>query len=270
VGTVVHVESMAAEGLDSAVAVVVDRTPFHPVDHTWPDQPSDSGTLEGGSVTSCSMGAFGPDGPLVGNEIPVKRGEPGWTWCVVHHTQSQARLGDRVRLEVSQLRRLRLSAAHTGCHVAALAMNQAAASFWRKEVRADGLGSPDLDQLAMESSVMDEVGSVDEYRFGKSLRERGFDAEGFLDALDDVVTQVRDTIAGWVAADGRVWVDDGGDRRLTAPRRWTGEFPEGKATMPCGGTHLSLLADLGAVTVDHEPWPDGSGLTVKVRPVACL
>ncbi len=27
------------------LGLIVDTTPFHPVDHTWPDQPGDSGTV---------------------------------------------------------------------------------------------------------------------------------------------------------------------------------------------------------------------------------
>lgn len=270
VGTVLHVEPMAAESLDSWVAVVVDRTPFHPVDHTWPDQPGDSGTLAGLPVVTSTMGAFGPDGLVVGDQLAVKRGEPGWTWCVVHHTNAGVGVGDRVNLEVDSQRRAKLSAAHTGCHIAALAMNRAAAPFWRKEVRRDGLGSPDLDQLAMQSSTMDEAGSVDVYRFGKSLRKKGFDAAGFLGSLDEVVPEVRKTISEWVATDGRIWVDDGGDRRITAVRNWSCQFPEGLVTMACGGTHLPFLATLRDVKIAYQPEGDGSGLTVRVRPQGCL
>jgi alanyl-tRNA synthetase len=86
--TVVTFPSGAVQG-DGVVThvgdvVVVDRTPFHPVDHTWPDQPGDSGRIigaDGASVTveEAVMAAISDDGALaVGVEIPVKRGaSPG-------------------------------------------------------------------------------------------------------------------------------------------------------------------------------------------------
>ena len=30
---------------EAGAVVIVDATPFHPVDHTWPDQPGDAGAI---------------------------------------------------------------------------------------------------------------------------------------------------------------------------------------------------------------------------------
>ena len=173
-------------------------------------------------------------------------------------------------LEVDAGRRRELSAAHTACHLAALAMNEATAHLWRKEARLDSLGRPDLDQLAMESSVMDAEGSTDVYRFGKSLRKRGFDPAGFADQVDEVVARVQSTLQEWIASAAVVVVADDGDRRVTAPRRWTCALPEGQAEMPCGGTHVP---DLSALGLGRGRLPAGSGrrraasgLTVRTTP----
>ena len=48
--------------LPAGFGVITDRTCFHPVDPTWPDQPSDTGTLNGSPVTTCLVGAIGADG----------------------------------------------------------------------------------------------------------------------------------------------------------------------------------------------------------------
>ena len=40
------VVTRVADDADGTV-VVVDATPFHPVDHTWPDQPGDTGAISG-------------------------------------------------------------------------------------------------------------------------------------------------------------------------------------------------------------------------------
>lgn len=261
-GHVVHTVDLGTSG----PLVVVDETPFHPVDHTWPDQPGDTGRCDDQTVVDTVMAASGPDGVLlVGAEIPVKRGEPGWTWHVAHRLAEPAvlpRVGAEVELTVDAARRRALSAAHTACHLAALAMNDASAELWRKEVRLDSLGRPDLDQLAMESSVMDTEGSTDVYRFGKSLRKRGFDPTGLADQLDEIVARVSGTLQEWIASAAVVVVADAGDRRITAPRRWTCVLPDGLAEMPCGGTHLPDLSALAAVEVDYQLAQDGAGLPV--------
>jgi alanyl-tRNA synthetase len=145
-------------------------------------------------------------------------------------------------------------------------MNRATARLWRKEVRLDSLGSPDLDQLAMDSSVMDEGGSTDVYRFGKSLRKRGFDSAGFADQIQEIVADVHSQLEGWIASGASVVVADGGDARVTALRRWTCFLPEGLAEIPCGGTHVADLGVLGSVRVDYGLSPDGTGLTVRTTP----
>ncbi|MEO8106183.1 MAG: metal-dependent hydrolase [Actinomycetes bacterium] len=250
--------------------VVVDRTPFHPVDHTWPDQPGDIGTCADGAVADTLMAAAGPDrGLLVGSDIPVKRGEPGWSWFVAHRlaeASTAPEVGAEVLLKVDGERRRALSAAHTACHLSALAMNQAAATFWRKDVRTDSLGSPDLDQLAMVSSVMDVQGSSDVYRFGKSLRKRGFDPVSFAGALGTVVDEVETQLAAWLGTRAPVVIADDGDLRVTARRRWTCSLPEGLAQIACGGTHVPSLAALGCVQVDYRLASDGAGLTVRTTP----
>lgn len=250
--------------------VVVDTTPFHPVDHTWPDQPGDTGWIDDQTVINTVMAASGPGSDLlVAAEIPVRRGEPGWTWHVAHTLTRDAVLpevGTEVDLTVHAERRRALSAAHTACHLAALAMNRATAHLWRKEVRLDSLGHPDLDQLAMESSVMDESGSTDRYRFGKSLRKRGFDSAGFAEQTPEIVAGVHARLQVWIASKAPVVVADSGDQRVTAPRRWTCALPEGLAEIACGGTHIPDLGALSAVEVDYQLTSDGTGLTVRTTP----
>src|SRR5205809_2236454 len=69
---------------DSAgTGVIVDTTPFHPLDHSWPDQPGDTGVLAADgvehAVTDCLTGGVGPDGEFaVGTDIPVRRGDETW------------------------------------------------------------------------------------------------------------------------------------------------------------------------------------------------
>ncbi len=89
--------------------------------------------------------------------------------------------GDTVTVEVDATYRAALSAGHTACHLASLALNAALAGAWTKEPRLDSLGSPDFDGAANETSTILEHGARDTYRVGKSVRKAGFDPA----ALDD-------------------------------------------------------------------------------------
>ncbi|MER7213461.1 metal-dependent hydrolase [Streptosporangium sp. NPDC000239] len=242
---------------------VVAETPFHPLDHTWPDQPADRGTIAGIAVTDCVTGAVadGEQRIHLGEDIPVRRGSSGWSWLVVHVTREPVPDGE-VELAVDAEYRHALSTGHTACHLAALALNAALADRWRKEISADGLGNPDFDQTAIASSRILPGGSLDVYRLGKSLRRKGFVTEGLQESLPEITGKVCDTLKEWVAADAEVRIESPG-RELTARRTWRCGLPEGEVTIPCGGTHLPSTSRLGAVTVSFELSQDGTELTMR-------
>ncbi|WP_337003547.1 MULTISPECIES: hypothetical protein [unclassified Microbacterium] len=251
-GTVLRIES-APEG----TVVVVDATPFHPVDHTWPDQPGDAGTLstdgESLEVSEALMAAVSDEGEFaVGSAIPVKRGADGWTWLVGHRVVGDApagvSAGATVQLSVDVARRAGLSRGHTACHLASLALDLALADLWRKDPGEDALGNPDFEGRANQSSRIHEDGAVDEYRLGKSLRRAGFDTETFAATLAERQGRINTQLAAWVAsaAPSRIATDG---PTIVDRRRWHCELPEGEAVILCGGTHVSSLAEFAAITV---------------------
>ncbi|MFJ4794779.1 alanyl-tRNA editing protein [Kitasatospora purpeofusca] len=272
---------LAVHPLDGGrYAVVTGATPFHPLDHTWPDQPADLGTLTVDgvelAVVDCLTGAVGPDGGqvLVGADIPVRRGDEEWSWLVLHVLAADPGdiVGRSAALAVDAGRRGALSASHSGCHLLALALNEALAPRWRKDPgRTDAFGHPDFDSLAMASSVMDTEASTDTYRLGKSLRKKGFTAEAteefpaLADALPELTEAVNRRLAGWVAADAAVRIDVPGPE-LTARREWNCELPEGAARIFCGGTHLHHLGELAELCTELRLSEDGSELVAVTRP----
>ncbi|MEV4168862.1 metal-dependent hydrolase [Nonomuraea sp. NPDC049709] len=245
--------------------LVAAETPFHPLDHTWPDQPADRGTIGGLPVVDCVTGAQSTTGPtagevFLGESIPVRRGTEGWEWLVVHVTEAPLPVGAEVDLEVDPAFRAALCYGHTACHLAALALNAALADHWRKEARPDALGSPDFDQAAITSSRIVPHGSVDVYRLGKSLRKKGFSGEDLDPAK--VARRVNDRLAAWVAADAPVRLDVPGPG-LTARRTWHCSLPEGEASIPCGGTHVGHTAELAGVAVELQLSPEDATLTMR-------
>lgn len=255
---------------DDDLLVVTDRTPFHPVDPTWPDQGPDRGTITGAAggavVLDCTVGATDGEALYVGTDIPVRRGETGWAFVVVHRLPPGGLVldgGAQVTLTVDAAHRAALSAGHTGCHLAALALNAALAARWRKTPpRADSLGHPDFDQSAIVSSRIEPFGSVDEYRLGRSLRRGGFEPAGLAADLPALADRLNAALAGWVGGGGTVRVEVHGPG-LTDRREWVCELPDGTARMPCGGTHLGSLADLDGVRVALALDESGQQLTMR-------
>lgn len=250
--TVSRVESTAIGDV-----VVVDATPFHPVDHTWPDQPGDSGEIsfEGASVRvgEAVMAAVSDEGDFaVGAEIPVKRGAEGWTWLVGHVIDGEAPNwlveGVRVELSVDSSRRAGLSRGHTACHVASLALDLALTDLWRKDPGADALGNPDFEGRANQSSRIHMDGAVDEYRLGKSLRRAGFDTETLAATLEEREPSINERLAHWVASGAVSRVVTEGPT-IVDRRSWHCELPEGTAEILCGGTHAASLAEFVSISV---------------------
>jgi alanyl-tRNA synthetase len=247
---------LATLPLAAGLGVVLDRTAFHPVDARWPDQPADRGTLTIGGTThpvlDAVVGACEGGEILVGADIPVRTGAEGWTFLVVHVLAADVpvEVGDTAEIAVDVGYRHGLSAGHTACHLASYALDAALAHAWTKEVPLDTLGAPGFDALACESSRIDEYQSVDIYRVGKSLRRKGFDPVA-LEDLEGVAGHANALLAEWVGSGAAIRIErdaDGlGDRRL-----WVCELPGRDAVEPCGGTHLTSLSELAAVTVALE------------------
>ena len=251
---------LRVENVDGVAVVVVQETPFHPVDHTWPDQPGDTGAIARGTDSArlgeAVMAAVSTDGTFaVGQDIPVKRGTDGWTWLVAHPLEDSIPAwlveGAEVELSVDAERRAGLSRGHTACHLASLALDLAVADLWRKDPGADALGTPDFEGRANQSSRIHENGAVDEYRLGKSLRRAGFDTETFAATVADREAAINARLATWVAsgADSRVDVEG---PTIVDRRSWHCALPEGDAVIPCGGTHATSLAEFASIRVSLD------------------
>lgn len=261
---VVHVVDL----VDGRRGVVLESTPFHPVDTAWPDQPADTGVLrlpDGGEirVAATVTGGVHEGDLVVGPDVPVRMGTEGWTFVVVHVVDGPApAVGTIVRTHVDAGRREALSAGHTACHLASLALDAALAGAWTKDVPTDAAGHPAFDMLAIQSSRITPDGSTDVYRVGKSLRRKGFDPTA-LEDLRAVEARANGALSAWAGTPGAIGIHRE-DRTLPGRRTWRCELPEGVVELPCGGTHLTSLAEIEAITVALEASeaPGGIQLTM--------
>ena len=249
--TVLYTETLP----DGRLAVLLDSTPVHPVDAGWPDQGADRATLttpDGTEVPveDCVVGAADGSALFLGRDIPVRKGTDGWAFFAVHVLPAGSLLaeGSQVQLRVDSRYREALSAGHTACHLASLALNRQLAGAWKKDVQPDAAGNPDFDALAIETSTIVESGSRDVYRLGKSLRRKGFLPEALLADPAAVEAGVNATLAEWVASGAKVRIERESEL-LTGMRRWVCDLPGGTVSIPCGGTHLASLADITGITV---------------------
>ena len=258
-----------ADAGEGRTAVILDETAFHPIDTAWPDQPADRGTLRIGdaeyAVVDAVVGAspddaIPEDGLRLGADVPVRTGTEGWTFVVAHIVEDAATVavGDTADATVDTASRSALSAGHTACHLAALALDAALAGAWRKDAPTDTLGAPAFDALAIQESRILADGSRDVYRIGKSLRRKGFDPEALTD-LAALAARVDAQLAEWIAAGGAVRIERDGDE-LADRRTWVCELPGAVARIPCGGTHVASLHELAAVTVSFAATPVEGGV----------
>ncbi len=254
--TVVYVAPDPRHEAGQQLLVITDVTPFHPLDPLWPDQPADHGMLLAGGrgypVHDTLTVARRSDRPLmVDDAVDARRDEPDVTFLVAHvvdaMTTPHPAVGEQVALAVDGVRRLRLSAAHTACHLLAYALNEATHTLWRKPAATDSRGNHDFDEVTCVHTQHDVDGSTDRYRLGKSLRKRGFDSGRFLDELPAIIDRVNATLAEWIASDASVRVECAGST-LTSRRQWICETPNGIAAMPCGGTHVQRLSEIESMT----------------------
>ena len=266
-GTVLHVEPLP----DGRSAVLLDTTAFHPVDTAWPDQPADRGTLttpQGSQpIVDARTGGISEGRLHLGTELPVRTGTDGWTFVVAHVVEGEPpAIGDSARVDVDADYRSSLSAGHTACHLAALALDGALAGAWSKPAPIDALGNPAFDALAIQQSRIHPNRSVDIYRIGKSLRRKGF-VPAALDELESVADRANARLARWVSAGGHVRIERDDDR-LSSRRTWVCDLPEGRTDIPCGGTHLHDLSELSGVTVVLTTRQTDGGLELTMETVA--
>lgn len=253
--------------------ICVKQTPFHPVSPWWPDQPGDKGfiTINGNDypVNHCVTIAIDScQKAYIGKNIPVKHNEVGWFFLVGHVVSDRnglltnAWVGKETILSIDKQFRYALSMAHSACHLAALALNKISADFWRKEVRKDSLGNPDIDAITIYRSEIKPYVTQDIYRLSKSSRKKGLNTEAIFCQANDIEKLLNQQVTTWIQSKCSATMHPTGVSVFGERRTWHCLLPEGEAIIPCGGTHVTNLQDIKKVQITFEKPNDQEPLLV--------
>ena len=196
---------------ENKIAIFFNKTPFHPIDFRWPDQPADRGYIivedQTIAIDNCLVAVkpLREDYLFFDKEIPAKCNEmDGWKFLVAHiveypESKAEKLIGKKAILQVDVSYRIQLSCAHTACHLAALALNQVLLEYWSKEFKKlDARGNPDFDSCAILSSNIIQNESKDIYRVGKSLKKKGLDTLRVFSEMKIIENKVNQLLQEWL------------------------------------------------------------------------
>ncbi len=245
------------------VIIVTENTPLHPIDHAWPDQPADKGTVDLGftkfPILNVVTGAYDTQSGNIfwENNIKARKGQPDWYFLVGHVISvpqgydKNMFVDQKIILRADKNFRKKINASHTGCHLMSLALNKSTKSFWKKEAKVDSLGNPNLDQLTIQHSSIFEDQCIDHYRLGKSVRKSGLETNALLESIDSIQKSINSQLSEWVRTRTHIYID-APSPFLDSMRWWHCVLDGHDVTIPCGGTHLTSLAELDSVEVRIE------------------
>ncbi|MGA8164963.1 MAG: hypothetical protein WB791_08085 [Waddliaceae bacterium] len=255
---------------DHKLILFLERTPFHPVDSRWPDQPSDRGTLSFNQkkleVIDCRILALkGQD--LIENKECKERDLPRLIGHVVEYSDGLQKeiddyLGQEIEVEVEEEYRNKISLHHTACHLAALALNMVMNGLWKKQPTfLDSFNNGDFDKLAIQQSFIREAEAEDFYRFNSKIKKY-FNRDEFTANASEVQKKVNKILEEWIQSGSIVSIETQ-DQTVMERRIWRCNLPEGEAKIPCGGTHVSTLSCFEKIEYTIALSKDGFASTTK-------
>ena len=147
----------------------------------------------------------------------------------------------------------------------ALALNEALADRWRKEVRTDGLGHPDFDASRWTPHASAGTPAPTATASASRCARRASTPTASSEALPELTEKINTRLAAGSPQDAAIRIDTPGPE-LTARRQWACELPEATVEIACGGTHLHRLGELASLTAELTLSEDGSEFVVVTTP----
>ncbi|WP_338884371.1 MULTISPECIES: hypothetical protein [Xenorhabdus] len=246
---------------DDGYIVITNNSPFYPQNYKWGDQKSDIGVIAFNNHTLNIVKTYTAviiDGKIcIGHDIPDKLNSedkliPAHYLESLNGLECQSMVGEKVKLSVDAEARYKISAAHSMTHFMSLALNKVANKYWNKDYDTDSLGNYNLDKAAIFKSSISELKSVDTYRFGKSLKKKGFDKASFLANIVSINEEMNLILKNWLSTGSEIQVEYT-SKNIEDFRLWKSTVENRPVVIPCGGTHIKNTEEIQDVKVEIKP-----------------
>ncbi|WP_391528293.1 hypothetical protein [Photorhabdus akhurstii] len=243
---------------EDGTLLITQDSPFYPKNYKWPDQLHDNGIISIGdkelAVTKVYTAGLIDSHLYIDQEITKQTTSPDKIMPAhylpdLHGISETDLIGKTVTLSVNDETRYKVSAAHSMAHFMSLALNKATNHIWSKVYDTDDLGSYNLDKAAIYQSSITELKSVDIYRFGKSLKKKGFDKNILIENLDKINREVNNTLNNWLSQGAEITIEYK-SKEINDTRLWKSTIDSKVVTIPCGGTHINNINEVKDVNVE--------------------
>ncbi|MEW6685791.1 MAG: hypothetical protein AB1393_06240 [Candidatus Edwardsbacteria bacterium] len=253
--------------------LVTDKSPFHPLDYFWKDQPGDRGLIKTEDVTlkisdtvtwpiqkQSQTLSYSPN-------LNIKRSDPNYILLTAHVIETITKGGDifpleeifslgligkNVRMEVDKEYRDSLSRPHSASHLMSLALNKVLDPLWRKDYSRDSLGNRNFDSAAISRSTISPNVSTDTYRLGDSLRKKGFSSDVLLANIEEYSKKIEETIAEWCKLKDVEVIMNGKGDFLGSYWTWNTIVDGKNVSIPCGGTHVGRIGEIVPISIEMK------------------
>ncbi|MDC9595674.1 hypothetical protein [Xenorhabdus anantnagensis] len=259
--------------------IITDNSPFYPENYKWGDQKSDVGVIAFSThilnIVKTYTAAVIDGRIYIDQNIPNKLSSedkliPALYLESLNGLEEKIILdekiiiGKRVKLSVDAEVRHKISAAHSMAHFMSLALNKVANKYWNKNYDTDSLGNFNLDKASIFKSSISELQSVDIYRFGKSIKKKGFDKAAFLQDIDSVNEEMNLTLKNWLSVGSEIQVEYI-SKNIEDLRLWKSTVENHPVVIPCGGTHIKNTEEIEDVKVEISPGESDEYIVIKTR-----
>ncbi|RAW96404.1 hypothetical protein CKY04_15280 [Photorhabdus sp. S8-52] len=257
---------------DGAILITQD-SPFYPKNYKWPDQLHDNGiiSIDDKELAVTKVYTTGLiDGHLYIDQEITKQATPPAKIMPAHYLPDLQGISERdligktVTLSVNDKTRYRVSATHSMAHFMSLSLNKATNHIWSKVYDTDDLGNYNLDKAAIYQSSITELQSIDIYRFGKSIKKKGFDENILIENLDKINREVNNTLNNWLSQGAEITIEYQ-SKEINDTRLWKSTIDSTVVTIPCGGTHINNINEVKGVNVEIKIGESADFIQITTR-----
>lgn len=252
--------------------LILEKTPFHPIDANWPDQPADKGEIWIGEkqyhIENVVQYPIEKDTQqIIAANHNIRRNSPKHIFIVAHEISGLINPENSANMQaiakVDKEYRKSISRPHSANHILDLALNKILNTYWKKTAKLDGFSNADFGKKTNEYSRITPGRSVDKYNLSK-LEPEEFVKTEFEQNISTIERLTENTINDWITRnkENKIEITAEGDR-INSLRKWTTIIDNTKIEMFCGGTHPQKIGDIGQIRIVMNYDKENQILTIE-------